>query len=289
MSPLLQQSFEHQAGACLVLDPWQDRVLQANRAARRLLGYEPESMTRLRASDLFRDQLPAMVAFTDAVLEQGEHWCNDIICYHRHGDPIAVEMAGARLAHDHHPCLILNLADQERLLAQRAKAEALQHHRAGLRRWKSIENIFQEIERENALILSAAGEGIYGINADGKTTFVNPAAERMLGFKAEELIGRDIHGAIHHSHGDGSPYPSRSCPIYAAFADGEVHFVDNEVFWRKDGRPLPVEYTSTPIEDNGQLVGAVVIFRDISERKEAEARLRNALAEVETLRNKLEQ
>lgn len=222
-------------------------------------------------------------------MTQGRRWCNDIICYHRHGDPITVEMAGSRVEHGEHPYLVLNLADQEQLLAQRERAEALRYHRAGIRRWKTIENIFQEIERENALILSAAGEGIYGINADGKTTFVNPAAERMLGFKAEELIGRDIHGAIHHSHGDGSLYPSRSCPIYAAFADGEVHFVDNEVFWRKDGRALPVEYTSTPIEDNGQLVGAVVIFRDISERKEAEARLRHALAEVETLRNKLEQ
>lgn len=288
MPSLLEQSFEYQAGACLVLDPWTDHIIQANQAARALLGYD-DQITAVNASDLFRDQLPAMVVFTEAVLAQGRHWCNDIICYHRHGDPIAVEMWGGRMERNGHPYLILNLADQEQLLAQREKAEALQYHRAGIRRWKTIENIFQEIERENALILSAAGEGIYGVNADGKTTFVNPAAERMLGYKAEQLIGRDIHSAIHHSHGDGSLYPSKTCPIYAAFADGEVHFVDNEVFWRKDGRALPVEYTSTPIEDNGQLVGAVVIFRDISERKEAEARLRHALAEVETLRNRLEQ
>ncbi|ALP52916.1 histidine kinase [Candidatus Tenderia electrophaga] len=289
MQSLAAQTLEYQADACLVLDPWGNRIIQANRAARTLLGYDSEAMQCLKASELFRDQLPAVVVFTEAVMTQGRRWCNDIICYHRHGDPITVEMAGSRVEHGEHPYLVLNLADQEQLLAQRERAEALRYHRAGIRRWKTIENIFQEIERENALILSAAGEGIYGINADGKTTFVNPAAERMLGFKAEELIGRDIHGAIHHSHGDGSLYPSRSCPIYAAFADGEVHFVDNEVFWRKDGRALPVEYTSTPIEDNGQLVGAVVIFRDISERKEAEARLRHALAEVETLRNKLEQ
>lgn len=289
MQSLSKLAFEHQAEACLVIAPFSNRVTHANRAASRLLGYSPDEFEIIAASDLFRDQLPAMVAFSEAVLTQGEHWCSDIICYHRHGDAIAVELSATRLDDHADPSLILNLADQEQLLSRREKAEALQFHREGIRRWKTIENIFQEIERENALILSAAGEGIYGVNADGKTTFINPAAERMLGYKAEELIGRDIHSAIHHSHGDGRHYPSKTCPIYMAFADGEIHIVDNEVFWRKDGKAISVEYTSTPIEENGQLVGAVVIFRDISDRKEAETKLRRALAEVEALRSRLEQ
>ncbi len=288
MQSLLELSFEHQAEACVLIDPYENSVVLANRVASELLGYGRKEFQQLSASDLFLDQLPVMVVFTEAVLTNGSDWCSDIVCYHRHGDPISVEMNGRRLVDEERVYVVVSIADREALLTQREKAEALQLHRAGIRRWKTIENIFQEIERENALILSAAGEGIYGVNADGKTTFINPAAERMLGYKADDLFGKDIHSAIHHSHSDGSPYASKTCPIYAAFADGEVHFVDDEVFWRKDGRPLAVEYTSTPIDDNGELVGAVVIFRDISDRKEAEAKLRSALAEVEALRNRLE-
>src|SRR5215475_14247272 len=96
-------------------------------------------------------------------------------------------------------------------------------------------------EAMNQLILRAAGEGIYGVNAEGKTTFVNPAAERMLRWKAEELIGREIHPIVHHTHHDGRHYPDHDCPIYAAFRDGAVQQVDGEVFWRKDGTPVWVE------------------------------------------------
>ena len=109
----------------------------------------------------------------------------------------------------------------------------------------------------DCLGLRAAGEGIYGVNAEGKTTFVNPAAERMLGWSAEELVGKAIHPIVHHTHHDGRHYPDQDCPIYAAFRDGAVHQVDGEVFWRKDGTPVWVEYTSTPIRD-----GVVVVARE---------------------------
>ena len=107
--------------------------------------------------------------------------------------------------------------------------------------------------------------------------------------RADELVGRDIHSIVHHTHHDGRHYPHEDCPIYAAFRDGAVHRVDNEVFWRKDGKPVWVEYTSTPIRDRGIVVGAVIVFRDVSERREAEEKLRAALAEVDRLRERLEQ
>lgn len=147
---------------------------------------------------------------------------------------------------------------------------------------------FGRIERENQLILRAAGEGIYGVNAEGKTTFVNPAAERMLGWKAEELVGHDMHSQVHHTHADGSHYHDHECPIYAAFRDGAVHQVDHEKFWRKDGTSFWVDYTSTPIRDNGVLIGAVIVFRDVSQRHEADEKLRAAHEEVNRLRKKLE-
>src|SRR5690606_37946778 len=87
----------------------------------------------------------------------------------------------------------------------------------------------------------------------------------------EELIGQSQHDLIHHSRPDGSPYPAKDCPIYAAYRDGTVHHVDDEVFWRKDGSSFPVEYTSAPIREDGRIAGAVVTFRDISERRRAEA------------------
>ncbi len=158
-----------------------------------------------------------------------------------------------------------------------------------------VQQLFQQFEEQNQLILKAAGEGIYGVDADGRATFVNPAAERILGWRAEELIGKNIHLAIHHSHNDGSDYCVEDCPIYAAFHDGTVRRVQDEVFWCRDGHPVPVEYTSTPIFDGGKRLGAVVIFRDVSERKQAEIKLhcameelRLALEQVEQLKQKLE-
>jgi len=147
---------------------------------------------------------------------------------------------------------------------------------------------FGRIERENQLILRAAGEGIYGVNAEGKTTFVNPAAERMLGWSADELVGHDMHTLVHHTHPDGSHYHQHECPIYAAFRDGAVHNVDHEMFFRKDGSSFWVDYTSTPIRDNGVLIGAVIVFRDVSQRHEADEKLRAAHQEVDSLRKRLE-
>lgn len=123
------------------------------------------------------------------------------------------------------------------------------------------------------LILEASGDGVYGIDTEGLTTFSNPAAERLTGFSSEEMLGQRSHALIHHSHADGSHFPNTECPIYAAFKDGKVHRITNEVFWRKDGTSFPVEYISTPIMDDGEIVGAVVSFRDITDRKRAEAAL----------------
>ncbi len=143
-----------------------------------------------------------------------------------------------------------------------------------LRERKQAEEALQRLSHQNELILTSAGEGIYGLDLEGKTTFINPAGARMIGWEVEDLIGKPQHAILHHSKPDGTPYPREECPIYAAFRDGAVHHVADEVFWRKDGTSFPVEYTSTPIRDeNAEWVGAVVTFRDITERKRAEREL----------------
>ncbi|MCH8921085.1 MAG: EAL domain-containing protein, partial [Chloroflexi bacterium] len=141
---------------------------------------------------------------------------------------------------------------------------------------KQAEEALGRLSRQNELLLNSAGEGIYGLDLEGKTTFVNPAAARMIGWEVKELIGKPQHDILHHSKPDGSPYPWASCPIYAALNDGSVNHVDSEVFWRRDGTSFPVEYASTPIlDERGELAGAVVTFRDITERKQAEETIKH--------------
>ncbi|WP_239124753.1 ATP-binding protein [Leptolyngbya sp. CCY15150] len=138
------------------------------------------------------------------------------------------------------------------------------------------------LRRQQELILNAIGEGVYGVDLQGHATFVNPAAAQMIGWHPQELLGQSMHQVLHHSHPDHRSYRREDCPIYAAFQDGIVHRVSDEVFWRKDGTCFPVEYISTPIRDEqGQLVGAVVVFRDITQRKWAEALLHRTNEELE--------
>ncbi|RPJ69596.1 MAG: PAS domain S-box protein, partial [Desulfobacteraceae bacterium] len=131
-------------------------------------------------------------------------------------------------------------------------------------------------EERMRLVLDSAGDGIIGVDNEGRATFVNNAAERMLGLGEGELIGHPIHDLIHHSRFDGSPYPADECPMRSAFTDGEVHRVDEEMLWRRDRTGFQAEYTANPIRREGQVIGAVIVFNDITERKRAEERLRQA-------------
>ncbi|MEO8327186.1 MAG: PAS domain S-box protein, partial [Nitrospirota bacterium] len=133
-----------------------------------------------------------------------------------------------------------------------------------------VSQILKHLEQHHALILQAAGEGIFGLDLEGRHTFVNPAAAKMLGYEPQELIGQPSHSLWHHTKADGTPYPQEQCPNYATYKDGQVHRGDNEVFWRKNGTSFPVEYSSTPIRHEGVLVGAVVVFQDITYRQQCQ-------------------
>lgn len=142
---------------------------------------------------------------------------------------------------------------------------------------------------EYELILQAAGEGIYGFDADGHATFVNQSAIDMLGWELKDFLGKkNTHECHHHSRADGSHYPQEECPIYASLKDGKVHRENNEVFFTKDNKAVPVEYISTPIIKNGNVTGAVVVFSDVSERKKAALELQHALEEIQKLHCALE-
>jgi two-component system sporulation sensor kinase A len=123
------------------------------------------------------------------------------------------------------------------------------------------------IETINQHILNSIKDGVYGLDMNGNTTFANPAACEMTGYTVEEMIGRNQHSLIHHSHADGSTYDVSSCPIYNAIRSGKTSHVSGDFFWRKDGSCFPVEYISTPIIKDNNIIGAVVTFRDITEKK----------------------
>ena len=133
--------------------------------------------------------------------------------------------------------------------------------------------VSEQILRRYELILTSAGDGIYGLDHEGKGTFVNPAAIAMTGWEETDVIGQPVHEKHHHSKTNGNHYPKQECPIYAALKDGTVHHITDEVFWRKDGSSFPVHYTSTPILENHTIVGAVVVFQDVSKIKQAETAL----------------
>jgi len=186
--------------------------------------------------------------------------------------------------------LILDRIVEERSEGSKMTVSALLDKKEALQK-------LNDLQRHHESILQSAGDGIYGLDCNGHTTFVNAAAKNMVGWELEELIGKSQHDIIHHTKIDGSLFKKEQCSIYAAFKDGKVHQVEDEVFWRKDGTSFPVEYISTPIwDENNTLIGAVVSFKDITRRKKAEqdlkrinAELKEALSELKKLKLRLEQ
>lgn len=127
------------------------------------------------------------------------------------------------------------------------------------------------VRRQQELILGAVGDGIYGIGLDGRFTFINPAAARMLGYSAEQLQGKLSHETIHHHHADGSIYSSTQCVILNGMKQGEAVRVRDDIFWRKDGSSFAVEYVANPILDEGEIAGMVIAFQDVAERRRLES------------------
>lgn len=151
----------------------------------------------------------------------------------------------------------------------------LKRHRDNLEALvKERSNALDEAYVQHSLLLDFVSEGIYGLDLEGKVTFANPAACKILGFEYDELLNQSIHTLIQHSYIDGQEYPEDKSPIYKTYTEGLFQQVLDGVFWRRNGNSFPTEYTSTPIFKNDKLIGAVVAFRDISERKKVE-RLKN--------------
>ncbi len=132
---------------------------------------------------------------------------------------------------------------------------------------------------ERARTLESVADGIYGVDPDGRVTFVNAAASRTLGASPDSLIGRDAHALFHAPDADGNPYPADSCYIREAVRDGITAVAEQDVYLREDGSEVAVEVTASPLKDDGRTLGAVVVFRDITDRREVE-RLKDEFVSV---------
>lgn len=143
---------------------------------------------------------------------------------------------------------------------------------------------FSRLQERHQSILHSMIDGVFGIDASGNTTLVNPAVTAILGWSAEDLLGKNRHASIHHAHADGTVYDEEACPVTQTIRDGQVRSVDTECFWRKDGNAVRVAYVCAPITDKkGQINGAVVTFRDISEKIQAREALQVAQEQLQVI------
>lgn len=146
---------------------------------------------------------------------------------------------------------------------------------------KLLENALEQNLDQKKLILESVGDGIFGVDMDGNAIFVNPALLKMTGYEADECIGENMHSVLHHSRANGTPYVKEDCPVLKTLHDGLLRNIRDEVLWRKDGRSFRVEYTSAPIKEQDRIIGAVVVIKDITDRRKAEEEVKRLNEDLE--------
>ncbi|MBU3118147.1 sigma 54-interacting transcriptional regulator [Acinetobacter nosocomialis] len=284
-------AFEHTSQALIVIDPHQNCFIDLNISASQLLRYERHELIAKTVTSVFGhiNQLPHLMAFTDEALSKGYAWNNELYAFDKEHEKIQLDVTAIRLPYKNKNLLIWSLVDVKDLELRQLNKNADKVIRAGLKEWQALQELFIDSDTGKHLLLSSVGDGIYSINKQGLCTFINPVGAKMLGLQPEDVLGKNIHKVHHHTHENGTHYPVEDCPIYAAVHDGIVHEGIQEVFWRRDGSYFPVEFTSTPIIRDSEIIGAVVVFRDISDRLNTEKQLTHALEELQDLKSRLEQ
>lgn len=255
----------------VVLDP-DGCILRFNRACEAATGYSFSEVRGRRIWDVFLD--PGEIEAVKAVF--GDLTAHRIPNYHENswstkaGEPLRIAWSNTVLLDDggnvtHVIATGLDITERKR--AEEARRES---------------------ERQVRLLLDSTAEGIWGVDTVGKITFANQAAASLLGFADPSgLLGRNAHQLCHHTRPDGTPYPVEECEGALAARRGESIRVDNEIFWRADGNFFPVEYSIYPVLREGQVVGSVATFVDITRRRRAQEELRRSQSELRALAGQL--
>lgn len=224
------------------------RFLEVNDAFCRMTGYSAAELLRMRITDL-EVKKPAQGRADASPLRTGLH---QFATAHRHRDGRVIRLETS----------VIVLRDEGKRILVGFARDVTERIRA--------EETLERLSHRNKLILDSAGEGIYGVDIDGEFTFVNPAAARMLGWDVAELIGGFAHEVVRRGRREAGVRQVEQCPVCRALRDGIVQHGTDEVFVCQDGTRFPVDFVSSPIREHGELTGAVVVFRDISDRKQAE-------------------
>ncbi|WP_321393417.1 PAS domain S-box protein [uncultured Desulfuromusa sp.] len=222
------------------------RLIFVNQNTTALLGYSEEELLSQHIWDLDHGlSREDFLLLRDKIRDAG-HIIFETLYEHREGHALPVEMTVSyREPTAEFPAHFITFAKD---ISDRKLAE--QEH--------------QRLNQENELILSSIGDGIFGVDRNGNTTVMNPAAEQMLGWSKEEMKGQRHHPLIHHSRADGSPRPEEECHVYRSIQEGQTYRIDEDLFWRKDGTSFPISYVCAPKIEEGQVTGAVVTFQDIT-------------------------
>ncbi len=227
------------------------RLTSLNAFTAETLGYRIEDLTGRHVAELLDSTGAATLQECMRTLRNNEEWQGALPVRRSDGiyRRIACRCRRMQLAGDRHFILIHGIDVTEQHEAEEALHLAM---------------------RQRELILESVGDGIYGIDLDGRLTFINEAGARSLGYEPEELVGRQVHEVIHHSHRDGTPYSKATSPILQGMRRRETVRMRDEVFWQHDGSTIPVEYIASPLIEDGQISGMVVAFQDVSERRRLE-------------------
>ncbi len=230
-------------------------------AVEQITGFSPEEILGTSGVDYIHpDDLELLAREVAEIMAEPDRAKTiELRCRTKTDDFIWIEIRAANRLHD--PGIrgiVLNYHDvTERRLA-------LEQHR--------------ELAEQSRLLLESTGEGMWGLDLEGRCIFVNQAAARALGYEVDDLLGKFVHDITHHSKPDGSPYPIEECPSFLAMKPGTPIHRSAEVFWKADGTAVPVEYSAFPIIKDGQPSGVVASFKDVSDRIRMEEALRSSEA-----------
>lgn len=239
----------------------------------------PQARARKELMDAMRDNIASIETAEAQLLQQRSTTENRMLL-----------LARSTLLINGAIAIVLALGQAMQLAAGTRRLESANEHMTKqVDQVAKTERAAEVVHQHNEMILQAADEGIAGLNQSGRITFFNPAAEAITGYSAAEAIGKNHHDLLHSKRRDGSPYPLDKCLVHQTLQDGTVHKAVNEVFWRKDGSTVPVDFTSAPLvvrsetdeDEEGKQVGAVIIFRDITSRQESDRVMRELGSIVE--------
>ena len=264
----------------LMLDPDSGRILEANTAAQMFYGYDQRQLQQMHMSDINTLPPHEILAEMDRA-EAEKRQC----CFFPHrlasGEIRQVEVYSGPVNFGSRTVINSIIHD----ITERRQAEGeVQLHRNHLEELVEKRTAaLVETESRASHILQSSADGLYGVDSEGLTTFINPAGCEMLGYSADEIIGRSAHALFHHSKPDGSPYPPDECPGHHAMQVGVQVRIGDEVYWRKDGQAIPVMYAVHPMVREGVNAGSVVSFVDMSQQRAAERAREKALMAAENL------